>query len=157
MAEATALIQRKAKCAVWGETQLKSVNWAPTGLWPLTTPIIHPDTNKHPLPLSSSQNPEMNLLSKRLYYLGLWFQVRECIQWDLKPNHLLHSPIPLPNSQRSPFTKQQFLGTLSLRCYLPFGTDGVCLTVCVFLCCMCDWPSVLSGDFLCINVCESML
>lgn len=94
----------------------------------------------HPLPV---QELLMNLFSRQPCYLGLWFRVRECTQWELKPDHLLHSSTPLLNSQPSLFTKHQFLGTLSHR-YLPFGTVGVCLTrgggsvcVCVLYMCAC--------------------
>ncbi|TNN76345.1 hypothetical protein EYF80_013424 [Liparis tanakae] len=66
------------------------------------------------------QGAESEKLCSQPWYLGWWFRVRECTQWDLKPNHLLHSPTPLFDSQPSPFTKHQLLGTLSGR-YLPFG------------------------------------
>lgn len=109
----------------------------------------------------------MNLFSRQPCYLGLWFRVRECTQWDLKPNHLLHSPTPLPDSQPSPFTKQHFLGTLSHR-YLPFGMVGLSLTgpavfvfvycTSVFVCaCATVHLSIRSRGYMCINVCVSVL
>lgn len=110
----------------------------------------------------------MNLFSRQPCYLGLRFRVRECTRWDLKPNHLLHSPTPLPESQPSPFTKHQFLRTLSHR-YLPFGMAGLgltgsfCICVCVsYVCvcvCMCDLPSVHpeQGFYVYKCVCERVM
>lgn len=144
-------------------------DWAVTGLWPSTAPITHP-TTPTPSPRAVCQELLMNLFSRQPCYLGLWFRVRECTQWDLKPNHLLHSPTPLPDSQPSPFTKHQFLGTLSHR-YLPFGMVWVCLTgvavtsVFVFVYCMCVFVcacatvhlSIQSRGYMCINVCEHVM
>ncbi len=133
-----------------------------------------PHHSPHPPPAPSPgavcQELLMNLFSRQPCYLGLWFRVRECAQWDLKPNHLLHSPTPLSDSQPSPFTKHQFLGTLSYR-YLPFGMVGGCMTgvvraaVFVFVYCMCVFVcacatvhlSIQSRGYTCINVCVSVL
>lgn len=142
-------------CAARGEGGQKKPDSTLTGLWPTTVPISHPTMNTPtPSPGAACQKLLMNLFSRQPCYLGLWFRVRECTQWDLKLNHLLHSPTPLPDSQPSPFTKHQFLRTLSHR-YLPFAMAGVCLIgvgrggricVCVlhvYVCvCMCDCPSV---------------
>lgn len=118
-----------------------------TGPWrvsgPQQPPSLTPPTPT-PSPGAACQKLLMNLFSRQPCYLGLWFSVRECTQWDLKPNHLLHSPTPLPDSQPSPFTKHQFLGTLSQR-YLPFGMVGVCLMggwqwrlyLCLCIVCVC--------------------
>lgn len=124
-----------------------------------------------PSPEAVCQELLMNLFSRQPCYLGLRFRVRECTRWDLKPNHLLHSPTPLPDSQPSPFTKHQFLGTLSHR-YLPFGMAGLgltggggsfCICVCVlYVCvcvCMCDLPSVCpeQGFYVYKCVCERVM
>lgn len=127
----------------------------------------HPPNPRAPSPGAGCQELLMNLFSRQPCYLGPWFRVRECTQWDLKPNHLLHSPTPLPDSQPSPFTKQQFLGTLSHR-YLPFGMIGLSLTgpavfvfvycTSVFVCaCATVHLSIQSRGYMCINVCVSVL
>lgn len=146
-------------------TQRGGTETALTGLWPATAPITHP--TPAPKPGAVCQELLMNLFSRQPCYLGLRFGVRECTQWDLKPNHLLHSPTPLHDSQPSPFTKHQFLGTLNHR-YLPFGMVGVCLTgtaVVVFVYCMCVFVcacatvhlSIRSRGYMCINACVSVL
>lgn len=102
----------------------------------------------------------MILFSRRPRHLGLCFRLRECIRGDLKASHLLHSPAVIFVSQPSPFTKHQFLRTLSHR-YLPFGVVGVCLTaaaVFVFVhCYVCGGVkvhlSIRIRDYICINVC----
>lgn len=106
---------------------------------------------------------------KAVCHLGLCFSAQECTQWDLNPNHLLHSPTSLPDSQPSPFTKHQFLRTLS-RCYLPFGMtagDGsFFICVCVLYVCVCVCMSVHVRPSVCpsreevipsVNVCERVL
>lgn len=149
------LIQRSAKKGrSWRtSTEVAGPCWAPTGLWPLPATIIHPETTKRPhapRPAAVCQETVMNLFSRQPCYLGPRFQVRVCTQWDLKSNHLLHSPTPLLDSQPSPFTKHQFLGTLSLRRYLPFGTEGVCSTGCVFCVLRVRLTICPFGRFLCV-------
>lgn len=135
----TAQLRQRTVQLVAGQ---KKPNWVVTGLWPATAPITHSTPTIAPRPGAGCQEPLMNLFSRQPCYLGLRLGVRECTQWDLKPNHLLHSPTPLPDSQPSPFTKHQLLGTLS-HCHLPFGMIGLCLrgvagaAVCVFVYCMC--------------------
>lgn len=152
------------------------------GSWQVSGPHSpHPSTlltphSPHPSTLAPSpgavcQELLMNLFSRQPCYLGLRFRVRECTRWDLKPNHLLHSPTPLPDSQPSPFTKHQFLRTLSHR-YLPFGMAGqgwvwpgasvfvfvYRMCVFVFVCaCATFHLSIRSRGFMCINVCVSVL
>lgn len=131
-----------------------------------TSPHRSPHSPSPPAPSPGAKCQEllMNLFSRQPCYLGLRFRVRECTQWDLKPNHLLPSPTPLLDSQPSPFTKHQ-LGILS-HCYLPFGTVGVCLmeaAVFLFVYCMhvfmcaCIHLSIRSRGYMCINVCVSVL
>lgn len=122
-------------------------NWAVTGLWPRTTPIMHP--------------PLLNLFSRQPCYLGLWFQVRECTHWDLKPNHLLHSPTPLPVSQPSPLPNIISRNTqppLLARKGCVWQWTAVYMFVSQMCVCMsmCDCPSVLSVVYMCIDVCESI-
>lgn len=145
------------------------------GLWLLAT-IIHPSTNtqpcihtqthhRHTCPRAMCQELLINLFSRQPCYLGPWFKVGECTRWDLKLNHLLHSPTPVPDSQPSPFTKHYFQEhSATTICHLAWKWC-VCqwtaayvfmpqMCVCMS---MCDCPSVLSGLYMCINACECML
>lgn len=57
-----------------------------------------------------------------------WGCKNECTSGTWNRPTCCTNPLRLPDSQPSPFTKHQFLGTHSL-CYLPFGMVGVFLMV----------------------------